>query len=122
MTDLFYTPGDEMIFWVSGYDIMSNEPNLIEATSALIKDGKRFADVVGCDIKEVRTFHNSYPPRFQYMRVYYVKKTLGMKVPGEAYVRDGNKTVEVSKRDDKGRPISWEHAIVPITMMDVLTR
>lgn len=71
--DFHYTPHDQFLFWVAGYTRDNNTSNLDEKVSSLIENAQEFADKVGCRLRDVQTFTNNAPPRYQYMRAFYIK-------------------------------------------------
>ena len=68
-----YTPADKMLFWVAGYTGDNNTDSLADKLKYLATDAQAFANKVGCPISEVKTYYNPNPPRYQYMRVYYIE-------------------------------------------------
>lgn len=71
--NLYYTPKDQMLFWVAGYTADNNTDSIPEIIQSLTENAQAFADHVGCDFKHVKTLYNNHPPRYQYMRVFYIK-------------------------------------------------
>lgn len=82
MKNLFYTESDNMLFWIAGYT-MDDTVNVVKKTTSLLKNAEIFAKVAKCTIEEVNTVLNPNPPRYQYMRVFYVQTK---HIPKEAYV------------------------------------
>lgn len=75
--NFFYTPNDKMLFWVAGYTADGNTSSVVEMSRSLLENAQKFADKVGCKLEDVRTLFNSRPPRYQYMRVFYIKSETG---------------------------------------------
>lgn len=69
--NLFYSTKENILFWVVGYTRDNNTHNLLEKIDSLKQNGIRFAEQAGVNLDEVKTFTNDYPPRYQYMRVFY---------------------------------------------------
>jgi hypothetical protein len=79
--NLYYTPDDKMLFWVAGYTADDHTDSVVAKTEYLLENAQKFATKVGCKLDEVKTYYNNRPPRFQYMRVFYIK-TESHKVDG----------------------------------------
>lgn len=73
MENLHYTSKDKMLFWVAGYTADENTGLVTQKVKHLLQDAKTFADKVGCKIEDVQTLYNTRPPRYQYMRVFYIE-------------------------------------------------
>lgn len=95
MADLYFTPKDGFAFWVSGYDPIENISNVDEQIKALTELRDEAAVKLQCPTSEVRSFHNSKPPRFQYMRIMYCKRDTP---PDGAFVWEGILMHEVLTR------------------------
>jgi len=72
MTDLFYSESTKTLFWVAGYTKDSNTSTVAEITQSLTENAQKFADIAQCRFGQVKTHFNQLPPRYQYMRVFYV--------------------------------------------------
>lgn len=70
--ELHYTPGDKKLFWVAGYTRDENTDSVHDKLTAIAEYAQQFANMVGCKIEDVKTLYNTAPPRYQYMRVFYV--------------------------------------------------
>ena len=62
--DLFYSPSEGILFWVAGYTKDGNTSSVIEIIESLKYNALIFAEHVGINIDEVKTFFNEYPPRY----------------------------------------------------------
>ncbi len=71
--NLHYTPNDKMLFWVAGYTADGNTDSVTEIVRSLTGNAQAFAAFVGCEPDQVKTFYNTQPPRYQYMRVFYIQ-------------------------------------------------
>lgn len=71
--NLFYTHNDKMLFWVAGYTADNNTSSVVEILKSLQENAEKFAKKVGCKLEDVKTFQNNHPPRYQYMRVFYIE-------------------------------------------------
>lgn len=83
MKNLFYSESEKILFWVSGYDVLHNKSNVVEATNDLLADAKKLADIVKRDVSKVHTDYVSFSSRYKYMRVFYIKDV--RKCPEEAF-------------------------------------
>ena len=89
MKNLHYTPKDKMLFWVAGYTADGNTGSVTQKVKSLLDNAQIFADKVRCKIEDVQTLYNSFPPRYQYMRVFYVESN----GHPDAFVWDGEWTM-----------------------------
>lgn len=71
--DLFYSSKEGILFWVAGYTRDSNTENVKKIIEDLKQNAMRFAEQAGCDFDEVKTFYNTKPRRYQYMRIFYTE-------------------------------------------------
>ena len=72
MQNLFYTPLDKRLFWIAGYTADGNTNSVAQMCESLQDNAKKFAAVAGCDWEEVQTHYNDRPPRYQYMRIFFI--------------------------------------------------
>jgi hypothetical protein len=73
MKDLFYSESEKILFWVSGYDILHNQSNVIKITNDLINDAKKLANVIQTDVNNVLTIEVFESSKYKYMRVFFIK-------------------------------------------------
>lgn len=86
MRNLFYSEAEKILFWVSGYDVLNCNPDVIvvEAVTKILSDAKKLADIVDRDVKEVYTLYVEYSTRYKSMRVFYIEDV--EQYPSEAFV------------------------------------
>ena len=94
--NLFYSESESILFWVAGYCASDNDASVVKKIENLQNEAKMFADHVGADIKDVRTFYNEHPPRYQYMRIFYLNEWPAEK-KGEAFTISADKGWTMSK-------------------------
>lgn len=89
MKDLFYSESEKILFWVSGYDILHSNSNVVEATTDMLNDAQKLADVIMCNVSKVHTDYVSHSSMYKYMRVFYIQDV--RKCPPEAFnITNGN--------------------------------
>lgn len=91
MNDLFYSPKEDILFWVAGYTRDGNTEKVNEIIKSLEENAKKFAEIANVPFEKVFTFINSKPPRYQYMRIFYTyvpKSIEGAFVIGESWTMD----------------------------------
>lgn len=71
--ELMYTPADKRLFWVAGYTADGNTSSVKEMVSSLLENAQLFANAAGCHVDDVKTYYNDRPPRYQYMRVFWIE-------------------------------------------------
>lgn len=84
MKNLFYSESEKILFWVSGYDFLHNNSNVVEITNSLLSDAKSLAGIISVSVKQVRTLEVFNSSRYKYMRVFYINDV--EKPPIEAFV------------------------------------
>ena len=120
MKDIYYTPGDNLIFWVSGYDVMNTNDRVLEGTKELLKKARQFAKAVDCKLEDVKSFHNKFKGQFEYHRIFYIKKTHGINLPKGTFIYTGTTRKWVDVRDDDGLLIETVMQDCPFTIGDVI--
>jgi hypothetical protein len=81
MQNLFYSENEKLAFWVSGYDISSN--NVQEIMQYLIKTSAKACDLLNISVFKLETIIVSESRRYKYMRVFYAKVN---KMPDNAFI------------------------------------
>lgn len=89
MSNLHYTPSDKTLFWIAGYTADGNTTSVTEMVKSLTENAQKFAEMVGCELKDVQTIFNTKPPRYQYMRVFFITTDTP---PPDAFKWDGDWT------------------------------
>mgnify|MGYP003435871150 CR=1 len=83
MKNLFYSEAEKILFWVSGYDILNSNSNVVAATTDMLNDAKKLADIIKRDVSKVHTDYINHSSMYKYMRVFYIKDV--RKCPPEAF-------------------------------------
>ena len=71
MENLFYSENEKLAFWVSGYDISSN--NVQEIMQHFITKSAKACDLLNVSAFKLETIVISESRRYKYMRVFYAK-------------------------------------------------
>jgi hypothetical protein len=71
--DLFYSPNEQLLFWVAGYTADGSTDNVLQMIKSLKKYAGLFAKEIGVKIDQVETYYVLKSRRYKYMRIFYAK-------------------------------------------------
>ncbi len=71
--DLFYSPNEQLLFWVAGYTADGNTDNVLQIIQSLKENAELFAQTACVNIEQVNTYYITTSRRYKYMRVFYAK-------------------------------------------------
>jgi hypothetical protein len=79
--DLFYSPKENLLFWIPGYT--DNSDNVEDIVKMLMLHSKELSFLhVSYEVKDVKTFYVSNSSRYKNMRVFYLETQV---VPKDAF-------------------------------------